>query len=225
MGGEQTTGTPAIERDLYCLSCGYNLRGLSGDPVRCPECGSLNAVAELGVPAGIVSPRLRQLEKVASDVSVGVMAVVPLQLLFWGVVAGALARRLGHLGCVAVTGALAFGMLALWLAGTLRFRRLCCAQPGWLAALLAYCGWALLQLVATFAAVFAWGIAVATVLWRPYANWAGVTAGIVLLVAAIALLAIFVCWSNRRARARLSRLLRSFAITLIREERAKGKTG
>src|SRR3989442_10695322 len=23
--------------DLYCLECGYNLRGLSGDPRRCPE--------------------------------------------------------------------------------------------------------------------------------------------------------------------------------------------
>ncbi len=28
---------PAIESDLYCPKCGYNLRGLTGN--RCPECG------------------------------------------------------------------------------------------------------------------------------------------------------------------------------------------
>jgi hypothetical protein len=31
---------PALDRHLYCLTCGYNLRGLSGDPLRCPECGN-----------------------------------------------------------------------------------------------------------------------------------------------------------------------------------------
>lgn len=30
------------DTDRYCRLCGYNLRGLSGDSVRCPECGKLN---------------------------------------------------------------------------------------------------------------------------------------------------------------------------------------
>jgi len=34
----------AIDEDLFCLTCGYNLRALRGDPVRCPECGEDNAV-------------------------------------------------------------------------------------------------------------------------------------------------------------------------------------
>lgn len=30
---------PALRSlDAYCLACGYNLRGLAGDPIRCPEC-------------------------------------------------------------------------------------------------------------------------------------------------------------------------------------------
>jgi hypothetical protein len=34
-------GSPSvIDRDLHCSACGYNLRGLSGDPVACPECGA-----------------------------------------------------------------------------------------------------------------------------------------------------------------------------------------
>jgi hypothetical protein len=36
---------PALEHDLPCPNCGYNLRGLSGDPVRCPECGVHTAVS------------------------------------------------------------------------------------------------------------------------------------------------------------------------------------
>ena len=31
-----------IDEDLYCLSCGYNVRGLTGNPIRCPECGDSN---------------------------------------------------------------------------------------------------------------------------------------------------------------------------------------
>src|SRR5262245_4320370 len=48
--------------DVYCLSCGYNLRGLSGDPCRCPECAHLNPIGDLLVPAGVISRYLRALE-------------------------------------------------------------------------------------------------------------------------------------------------------------------
>lgn len=33
-----TTPASVEDIDLYCLQCGYNLRGQSGDPRRCPEC-------------------------------------------------------------------------------------------------------------------------------------------------------------------------------------------
>ena len=37
---------PAIAQDLFCQTCGYNLRGLTGN--RCPECGgSLDGVRSL----------------------------------------------------------------------------------------------------------------------------------------------------------------------------------
>ena len=41
----------AIAADVFCLNCGYNLRGLTGDPVRCPECGHSNPLAEAVLPA------------------------------------------------------------------------------------------------------------------------------------------------------------------------------
>jgi hypothetical protein len=42
-----SAGETAIDRDSRCMQCGYNLRGLFGDPVRCPECGHANGRAEL----------------------------------------------------------------------------------------------------------------------------------------------------------------------------------
>lgn len=53
--------TTEIDFDLPCLTCGYNLRGLRGDPVCCPECGSNNSRLELlrvRVAAAAWEPRL-----------------------------------------------------------------------------------------------------------------------------------------------------------------------
>jgi hypothetical protein len=49
-----------LDCDWACLRCGYNLRGLVGDPIRCPECGHSNPLTELrewheGGPGGRVS--------------------------------------------------------------------------------------------------------------------------------------------------------------------------
>ncbi|MFQ5461023.1 MAG: hypothetical protein ACE5E5_00175 [Phycisphaerae bacterium] len=55
--------TPRDDRqDLFCLHCGYNLRGLSGDPRRCPECGRQSAVADMLIPADQIRKALRRLE-------------------------------------------------------------------------------------------------------------------------------------------------------------------
>lgn len=52
---------PVIETDALCRRCDYNLRGLAGDPVRCPECGQVNSLADL---LDIVTParRIRALQ-------------------------------------------------------------------------------------------------------------------------------------------------------------------
>jgi hypothetical protein len=39
-----------LNTDAYCPNCRYNLRGLSGDPMRCPECGGRYMRAELRWP-------------------------------------------------------------------------------------------------------------------------------------------------------------------------------
>lgn len=52
----------ALDEDLYCLTCGYNLRGLYGDPVRCPECGELNDLGTAAIPAEFIRRGLREME-------------------------------------------------------------------------------------------------------------------------------------------------------------------
>lgn len=52
----------AIDEDLFCLTCGYNLRGLRGDPVRCPECGADNGLGDAMLPAAAIREALRKLE-------------------------------------------------------------------------------------------------------------------------------------------------------------------
>lgn len=51
-----------LDEDLFCLFCGYNLRGLSGNPVRCPECGKHNDVRQITVPASMIRAALRRME-------------------------------------------------------------------------------------------------------------------------------------------------------------------
>src|SRR5436190_17701296 len=45
----------------HCLHCGYNLRGLAGDPVRCPECFHNNPRNQIIGPA-VMTRRLRELQ-------------------------------------------------------------------------------------------------------------------------------------------------------------------
>lgn len=64
-----------IDVDLYCMHCGYNLRGLSGDPVRCPECGKHNERGELVVPAAMITRALREMET-APSLAVGCFVLI-----------------------------------------------------------------------------------------------------------------------------------------------------
>ena len=117
------TSTPdgAIDEDLYCMTCGYNLRGLSGDPVRCPECGGLNSLGVIAVPATYIRSALRHMETAPT---LGV------------------AFALGAGVCVLLAGLLPWPMLlypiapgvalaAMWWATFRHTKRSFAAQAGW----------------------------------------------------------------------------------------------
>ena len=115
------------DEDLYCITCGYNLRGLHTDPRRCPECGAVHTVEELRLPADLVSRQLWQLEA-CPKWSVGGL---------WLTAAGLIpiAMRVGAGLCggfVLVLG------LAIWLVGALGFAQACRYKRGWWRVLLYY---------------------------------------------------------------------------------------
>ncbi|MHC4443198.1 MAG: hypothetical protein ACYTF1_09325 [Planctomycetota bacterium] len=68
--------------DLYCLQCGYNLRGHTGDPRRCPECGSLNPVGDLVLPAPLIKAQLRRMET-APTLCVGASVIFLIGCFQW----------------------------------------------------------------------------------------------------------------------------------------------
>jgi hypothetical protein len=130
-----------VDFDLPCLKCSYNLRGLSGDPVRCPECGELNPVGDAEIPELLVAKRLRQMEAPLVTCVVAVLFAIPWQLMLLSMMPEALAGHYGPnatreiLSCI---GAPAFGPVVVWLPAVFLFRASCRGQPGWGRLLLRY---------------------------------------------------------------------------------------
>ncbi|RJP42460.1 MAG: hypothetical protein C4547_00525 [Phycisphaerales bacterium] len=114
-----------IDEDLYCLTCGYNLRGLSGDPVRCPECGESNDLGTVRIPAPMIGLALHNLETAPT------MSVVGSIMMCGGalaIISGFLARQpcpaaFALIGCGGGMALLAWALDAT--------RRACQEHPAW----------------------------------------------------------------------------------------------
>lgn len=121
----------ALDQDLYCLQCGYNLRGLSGDPVRCPECGFQNPLGDIELPAANIREQLRRMES------------APTYSLACSLGAACLLLLLAALGPAEflASGCLPLGLITCAVAWPLtvqRYKRSCLAKPGWGHALLRF---------------------------------------------------------------------------------------
>lgn len=121
------------ERDLYCLRCGYNLRGLAGDPIRCPECAFDNPVGDVELPAPLIRARLRAMETMPALALLVFLAMcLATVLVFFNVFMRGFGGGVGEILMILVLLALAWsGLLA-------RYRNSCMAKSGWLAALALY---------------------------------------------------------------------------------------
>ncbi len=96
-----------LAEDAFCPQCGYNLRGLPGDPIRCPECGEASSLEGLAVPAPLIRAALRGMEHAPTRCvagSVGLAVMLP--LFAWGGSEGRV---------VAMLGMIVFGVL--WAVG------------------------------------------------------------------------------------------------------------
>ncbi|HPD28807.1 MAG TPA: hypothetical protein PLL20_02345 [Phycisphaerae bacterium] len=137
--------------DLYCLHCGYNLRGLSGDPRRCPECGLFSP---LSPSANMIARELGRMETwptacvAAATLLVGSQACIVVALVNSRMPLGLC------IGCWLPL----LVLLPLWFTGMEQFRSDCLYKRGWKSVFVQYhiYGMALSILLASAAAASIW---------------------------------------------------------------------
>lgn len=95
-----------------CPACGYNLLGIPGDPLRCPECGTVTARADLWAPFVNTSRALSTLLWLA--VASLAAAVLVVLLALYMALAGSLSASTDKAiaAIIAVVAALAWAVLA-----------------------------------------------------------------------------------------------------------------
>ena len=108
---------------VVCIRCGYDLRGHSGDPCICPECGHQNSLADVRIPEKLIEKELRQLETTPTACIVG----------FGLCVTGVIFFALGTFAAGLIVGGI--GSL-VWLTCSVYFGMMCGFRHGWLAVLL-----------------------------------------------------------------------------------------
>ena len=112
----------AQRTNVYCIRCGYNLRGLAGNPRTCPECGYPNWSSDLDVPEELVVRELKRLETIPTLSVIG----------FIGTVIGLL---VGYLGYTATAFVVVVPSALLWITLTLWFAHKCARRSGWIVVL------------------------------------------------------------------------------------------
>lgn len=199
------------DRDLYCVSCGYNLRGLTGDPICCPECGFSNAVAIMEIPAGDIRRQLKQMESAAaySLLALGVLLVsLP--------VSWASLRFRGAVGphAAALIGA---ALLAICLHYV---RKSCGGSRGWLLALLMYwtCGVSMLAGAIALMVLAIWQTVEITSGLRMSDNWNTIVLIVVIVLTLALPVHLWVRVTYRLATWRLHALQRMVAVEVAEKE-------
>lgn len=190
--------------DLYCLHCGYNLRGLSGDPRRCPECGQFSPLSEMTLPAQAITAQLRRMET-------------------WPTACIGFALLLMFCLVLAVLGFIAFGptkevcagfalpvliLVPLWYHGVAQFGAACMDKPGWTQVLTEYHIWGL-GLCLVMLASFGLPLACLSV----HNN----LAGLVILVGGLGGVILLAPLVRRRCKAKMDALQREVAVKLAGE--------
>ncbi|MDM8008109.1 MAG: hypothetical protein QUV05_18365 [Phycisphaerae bacterium] len=120
--------------DLYCLHCGYNLRGLSGDPRRCPECGRFSPISAMTLPAEAITQQLRRMETWPT------LCIAFVLLLMFSLTLAAFAMAFSGPTkevCMAL-GLPVLILVPLWLHGVSQFSSACMDKPGWRSVLIEY---------------------------------------------------------------------------------------
>jgi len=202
--------------DLYCTRCGYNLRGLDGDPRRCPECGHQNPLAELLLPAERISAQLRRLES-APTMCFGACLLVGLGLLF--VVSfsqpptGSTEIAMQSVGA----GLLLCGIVT-WFVSCRSFAQSCLRRPGWIPALARFHAYAVAIFALGFAAIIGTGYCMMVIVMSAFGGAARWLSPLLLAAACWIAAVILIRWLYRRLKRGLVPLQREVAVQMYIEE-------
>lgn len=191
--------------DLYCLTCGYNLHGLAGDPRRCPECGELNAIGDMRVPAEAIRAKLRQMETAPTAGVAAVLAVL-FALVLLVLSSRSPADVLNPPPCF--VWFIAFWVLVA-VVGARRFRSSCGACEGWAGALARYLGYSLLLILGTIA-----GLLVIAA-WIGSGRESAPMVLLVMLAVLAGVVAVGAIWVQRRVRDIIQPLQREVARRIV----------
>lgn len=195
----------SIDEDVYCLGCGYNLRGLSGDPVTCPECGKPNPTGDLIIPTAAITLALHRMET-APTTCVG-MSILAFFSLFVAVMCILNGMSL-IVPIVFIVASTALGITALR-----HMRTQFSARPGWLrilfefhlaAVIILVSGWFAISIPFAFAfRITSWfGIPLVTMLIASLSSVAGLWLGL---------------YIYRASRRRLATIQREAAVRMAKE--------
>jgi hypothetical protein len=125
------------EVDVYCLKCGYNLRGLPGDSRRCPECFAINLVGEFGAPPELVLKQLRRMETAPTLCVTAAAAMLFLAYVTYGKLPDVF--RPNHYWDTTIRNATFFFVSVLvWSIAAWRFSNSCKLDPRWFTALMRF---------------------------------------------------------------------------------------
>lgn len=213
------SGAVSDDIDLYCLNCGYNLRGLSGDPRRCPECGFMNPMGDLEIPAPIIRQQLRKMETgptlcVAAVLVMGVF-IIPFILA----TASGPGSDPEPLVCC---GPPIFAAVPIWFLGMNSFRASCQGKRGWGRLLWRFhCYGVMLTLAVGLPIVIGSQFFVSPA-WRQWKSDGGFFADaaegfvLVLLVIWVGLLLLLIRWGYAQAKRDIEPMQRDVAVEIAR---------
>lgn len=205
--------------DLYCLECGYNLRGLSGDPRRCPECGHWNPVGDLEIPAEFIAAQLRRMETApAACVAMALLAAVFLFPV--GLVVVETSRHGPQLGAILCCGLPLVVSIVVWILAASVFRTSCMGNPNWVAALRLYHTYGLLLCIVIAGLILAGTGNALSVRSGGPARFGTITdaiVGLAAIAAAVAVLVVLGQRAHRRLRAIIEPMQRDVAVKIARQ--------
>ena len=218
--GDSTKPSDVIDEDLFCMQCGYNLRGLSGDPKRCPECGFRNALADIRMPAQAISAELRRLETAptfcfAAELAWLVAAVIVVftfkRRFFW---------EISFLWIVPTL----FGLVALML-GVWRFAESCQYQSGWRRLLFRFHLYAVKIFGLAYATLFCTFALPASLHSHQVGSVLAWLATLVVIIMLWVLTAIWVPRWYARVKTELEPMQRGVAVEMYRQRARRGRRG